>query len=219
MSDWRSLFRIGASIIDQANAVAAGVIDWSFGGGTALMLQIDHRVSHDIDIFVDDPQFLPLLNPETQGYDFDVVPSGYSGDGAGFLKIAFDGIGEIDFIVGAQLTDEPFRETEVEGRIVKLETVPEIITKKIVYRGKNITARDVFDVAAATQDHRDELVRALLSYPDHVTAALAKIDKLNPDFIDEAIRELAISESFRDLAGVARLRAVELLSTIYTVHT
>jgi hypothetical protein len=215
MSDWRSLFGIGASIIDQANVVAAGLIDWSFGGGTALMLQIDHRVSHDIDIFVDDPQFLPLLNPETQGYHFDVLPSGYSGDGAGFLKIAFDGVGEIDFIVGAQLTDEAFRETEVEGRIVKLETVPEIITKKIVYRGKNITARDIFDVAAAAQDYRGELVGALRSYPDHVAAALAKIDKLNPEFVDEAIRELAISENFRNLAGVARTRAVELLRTVH----
>ncbi|MEO9132390.1 MAG: nucleotidyl transferase AbiEii/AbiGii toxin family protein [Sphingomonas sp.] len=27
---------------------------WSFGGGTALMLMIDHRESHDIDIFLDD---------------------------------------------------------------------------------------------------------------------------------------------------------------------
>lgn len=31
------------------------------------MLQIDHRESDDIDIFLDDPQVLPFLNPETQG--------------------------------------------------------------------------------------------------------------------------------------------------------
>jgi len=28
---------------------------WTFGGGTALMLQIDHRESFDVDIFLDDP--------------------------------------------------------------------------------------------------------------------------------------------------------------------
>jgi hypothetical protein len=28
------------------------------GGGTAMMMQIDHRSSRDIDIFVSDPQLL-----------------------------------------------------------------------------------------------------------------------------------------------------------------
>lgn len=130
MSDWDNLFRIAVSIINQASAAADVTIDWTFGGGTALMLQIDHRISHDVDIFIDDPQILPLLNPETQGFECEIVPSGYNGDGANFLKIAFEDIGEIDFIVGALLTAEPFRETEVEGRTVKLEktafvTLPE----------------------------------------------------------------------------------------------
>lgn len=211
MSDWDNLFRIAVSVIDQARSAAGVTIDWTFGGGTALMLQINHRISHDVDIFIDDPQFLPLLNPETQGFECEIVPSGYNGDGTNFLKIAFDDIGEIDFIVGATLTAEPFRETEVKGRIVKLETVPEIITKKIFYRGGTIKARDVFDIAAASQDHRDEIVEALQGYPDHVAAALAKLGKLNPEFVDETISELTISEGFRDLAKTARECAVEVL--------
>lgn len=214
MSAWDSLFRIALSIIDQANSSADIAIDWTFGGGTALMLQIDHRISHDVDIFIDDPQLLPLLNPETQGYECEIVPSGYSGDGAGFLKVAFEGIGEIDFIVGALLTAEPFQKTEVEGRAVKLETVPEIITKKIFYRGGSVKARDIFDIAAAAQAHRDEIVNALQDYVDHATTALVKLGKLNPEFIDEAISQLAISEDFRDLAKTARERAGEVLKAI-----
>ncbi|WP_457663786.1 hypothetical protein [Sinorhizobium medicae] len=31
------------------------------------MLQIDHRESFDVDIFLDDPQLLPYLNPKKQG--------------------------------------------------------------------------------------------------------------------------------------------------------
>ena len=38
------------------------------------MLQINHRESFDIDIFVDDPQVLPYLNPTTQGYTLQVNP-------------------------------------------------------------------------------------------------------------------------------------------------
>ena len=33
---------------------------WSFGGGTAMMIQIGHRESHDVDICIDDGQILGL---------------------------------------------------------------------------------------------------------------------------------------------------------------
>ena len=36
---------------------------WSFGGGTVLMLRIQHRQSKDIDLFVPDPQYLGHINP------------------------------------------------------------------------------------------------------------------------------------------------------------
>ena len=47
---WPDLFSMPLSIIDQAAKARIAVDDWTFGGGTALMLQIDHRDSHDIDI-------------------------------------------------------------------------------------------------------------------------------------------------------------------------
>lgn len=37
--------------------------DWTFGGGTALMLLYEHRRSKDIDIFLRDPQYLTALSP------------------------------------------------------------------------------------------------------------------------------------------------------------
>lgn len=67
-SQWPLLFDLAIDILDHFQAANGFAPGWSFGGGTALMLQIDHRESHDIDIFLDDPQLLPFLNPETQGY-------------------------------------------------------------------------------------------------------------------------------------------------------
>ena len=61
------------------------------------MLQIDHRVSHDVDIFLPDPQVLPFLNPQTQNFKLEIWPADYQGDGARSLKLAFKDIGEIDF--------------------------------------------------------------------------------------------------------------------------
>ena len=55
-SHWAELFDQAQKIISQANSKFTVVDRWSFGGGTALMLQIDHRESFDVDIFIDDPQ-------------------------------------------------------------------------------------------------------------------------------------------------------------------
>ncbi|WP_245464080.1 nucleotidyl transferase AbiEii/AbiGii toxin family protein [Rhizobium sp. NXC24] len=75
-SKWADLFDQATSIIDQANREFNLIDSWTFGGGTALMLQIDHRESFDVDIFVQDPQLLPYLNPQTQGYELDISPDG-----------------------------------------------------------------------------------------------------------------------------------------------
>ena len=80
-SRWPELFDMAMAIIDQANAQGIGMNSWSFGGGTALMLQINHRESHDIDLFIEDAQYLPYLNPETQDYDLALAPSDYETDG------------------------------------------------------------------------------------------------------------------------------------------
>ena len=74
------------------------------------MLQIDHRESFDVDIFIDDPQALPYLNPQTQGIALDITLDAYSSDGTHAFKIVFKDIGEIDFIVAPALTPEPYRE-------------------------------------------------------------------------------------------------------------
>ena len=114
-SHWAELFDLAVRIITQANSKFPVLDRWSFGGGTALMLQIDHRESFDVDIFIDDPQVLPYLNPQSQGLKLDINPSAYSFDGTHALKIVFENIGEIDFIVAANLTKEPFKDSHTRA--------------------------------------------------------------------------------------------------------
>ncbi|WP_292097575.1 nucleotidyl transferase AbiEii/AbiGii toxin family protein, partial [Mesorhizobium sp.] len=66
--------------------------EWSFGGGTAMMIQIGHRESHDIDIFLDDPQLLGH-RPSKSHLHFETMPSDYLGDGLRFQKFAFEDVG------------------------------------------------------------------------------------------------------------------------------
>lgn len=60
-SRWQDLLKESYNIIDAVNRDGDILGGWTFGGGTAMMLQIDHRESHDVDLFLDDPQLLPYV--------------------------------------------------------------------------------------------------------------------------------------------------------------
>jgi hypothetical protein len=130
---WVRLFSIACDLIGQVNSEFPIIDEWTFGGGTALMLQIGYRQSHDIDIFVEDGQVLGYLDPAKVDLKFEATPASYQGDGATFRKFAFPDLGEIDFIVSRPLTARPYTRAVISGRSVRLETVGEIIAKKIFY--------------------------------------------------------------------------------------
>ena len=49
-----------------------------------MMIQIGHRESHAIDIFLNDPQLLGFIDPSKSELSFELMPSAYQGDGAKF---------------------------------------------------------------------------------------------------------------------------------------
>lgn len=179
-----------------------------------MMIQIDHRRSDDIDIFLPDPQFLPYLDPRLHDFTFEIMPSDYQGDGSHFLKLAFDRIGEIDFIVCPTMTSTPSMRQTIEGHDVQVETIAEIITKKVHFRGSHIRPRDIFDIAVAARSDRKAIVEALGAYKDDVATTLTAIDRLNPDFVHATIRDLAIKDAYRRVATTALEDTKELLRSI-----
>jgi Nucleotidyl transferase AbiEii toxin, Type IV TA system len=213
-ADWARLFRMARALIGQVNSGQSIIDYWTLGGGTAMMLQIDHRESRDVDIFLPDPQLLPFLDPQTHDFEFEIPPAGHTGDGTGFLKFAFDDIGEIDFIVGRSLTSSPTMQSIVEGEPVLLETIPEIVTKKIHHRGSSIKPRDIFDIAAAGEKSADSIIKELRNYRDEVTTTLGTLDRLNPDFLNRAIAQLSIRTGYTAIAKTAIERAKEILRAV-----
>jgi Nucleotidyl transferase AbiEii toxin, Type IV TA system len=210
--DWVRLFHLACGLIRQVNSEALVIDYWTFGGRTAMMLQIDHRESRDVDFFLQDPQLLAFLDPEKHDFDFEIPPTDYTGDGTGFLKFVFADIGQIDFIIAQPKTVEPVTERLIEGVTTLLETVPEIIAKKIVHRGSTIQPRDIFDIAAASEKYADALVAALSSYKSAVGEAIKRLELLNLEFVNNAISELQIREKFRPLAGTAIERTKQILT-------
>jgi hypothetical protein len=211
-SQWSALFKVALELIDQASSNLGGYdIPWSFGGGTAMMLQIDHRESHDIDLFLEDPQFLGYFDPHKIDFDYSVMPSDYNGDGSRFQKFAFKDIGEIDFIVSSTFTSNPFLIRKIQGREIKLETTAEIIAKKIYFRGSEAKPRDIFDIAAAATTQRSLIVAALSSYKPQTQATLDRLSKLNPEFVDATIASLMIKPEYLSLIPECRAIAQSVL--------
>jgi hypothetical protein len=133
--DWLRLFRVARSLIRQVNSDQPIIDHWTFGGGTAMMIQIDHRESHDVDFFRADPQLLPFLDPQKHDFQFEIQPDGYAGDGARSLKIAFTGIG-----IQALTTIEKLNPDFVDAAIGELAIKDRYkeIAKKAIEKSKNI---------------------------------------------------------------------------------
>ena len=91
---WETLFEKALQAVDSVRSPAFQS-DWSFGGGTALMRRLRHRVSMDVDLFVPDPQYLAYLDPERND-TVEALSSRHTRE-AGYLRLYFDE-GEIDFI-------------------------------------------------------------------------------------------------------------------------
>jgi hypothetical protein len=185
LTTWQTLFKRALELIDSAGKAGISLDDWSFGGGTVLMLKHKHRFSKDIDIFISDPQYLnylsPRLNAVAESMTEDYVEQG------NFLKLQFKE-GEIDFVASAPLTENPTRTERLFDRDVQVETSTEIVAKKIWHRGDTFKARDIFDLAMVVELEPTALIPMQPILRDRRAAVLARIasvdDLLRHDFAE-----------------------------------
>lgn len=169
---WCSLLRRAFELIDQAERSVGEPIEWSFGGGTVLMLRMNHRHSKDVDIFLADQQVLGFFNPRvsdaaqgmTTAYD----------ESAGHVKL-YLAEGEIDFVVANPLLKDPFESIALLDRAVVLERSSEIVAKKMWHRGNLATARDLFDLAAVNVHDPGAIEEASPFFSRHAHAFLQQI--------------------------------------------
>lgn len=177
--------------------------DISFGGGTALMVQINHRESYDIDLFLNDAQLLNYLNPISQDYNLFLTPSSYVLDSK-YLKINFnlkeegiDKSGEIDFICAGHITKNPTYKKVIEGYDVKIEHPYEIVAKKIVYRGREMPSRDIFDIACVIEKYGEEyLINELSDLREECNNALKHINKITDNAHRDTIAGLIVKDEY-----------------------
>ncbi|WP_197084286.1 nucleotidyl transferase AbiEii/AbiGii toxin family protein [Desulfovibrio sp. TomC] len=152
-------------------------LEWELGGGTALMLSINHRLSKDVDIFFENARALKLLAPSTNERTRRICDE-WQQPGH-YIKLVKYDKGEIDFLVSRTFEDSPVKLYNFSHngivQVIRIETPKEILSKKIFHRASQFTIRDIFDVAAVVE--KDKLVLNRLS-PDVIEKLPLAIDRI-----------------------------------------
>jgi hypothetical protein len=120
-----------------------GAVDFTVGGWTMLMRRYRHRKSHDLDLFVQDVSIIRALSPRANELTESLFPD-YQEEAAA-IKFTL-GTADIDVIAAPRLTKPAFRVRKIAGRMLRIEEPREILAKKLLYRGRRLTLRDLFDV-------------------------------------------------------------------------
>ena len=124
MSHWQVLLHRTVDGLYRLQAAGQPVPEWVLGGGTALMVHAQHRMSKDIDAFIDDPQYLSFLSPRLAGESIWTCEA-YT-ESANHLRLIFPE-GEIDFIVAPRITELPS-----ELKTIDLIPLPEPIESRFL---------------------------------------------------------------------------------------
>lgn len=139
-------------------------LPFSFGGGTALAVHFDHRISYDIDLFYRSADVLDYYNPN-QNPAVKALITQHNGSWqfpGNYLKLELGPeAGEIDILISKFMTANPTTDWPFQRWVVKLETAAEIIAKKIRHRSSQFKRRDIFDMAAVAQLQPEQLEIAL----------------------------------------------------------
>lgn len=195
MSGWRKLLGRTLNGLSDLKQQGQPVPDWVLGGGTALMLYTDHRLSRDIDVFIDDPQYLAWLSPDTT----DVWNCTDWDKAAHYLKLRYPE-GEIDFIVSGTLSDLDSVEKEIDLTSIRagwkptimVEPPAEIALKKMYHRATMLKPRDIFDITVIKKIDRDSLIKHLGAVASKKEDLLQRVNGIRVDYLKADLAELDI---------------------------
>ena len=135
----------------------------SLGGGTALAaFYFNHRYSTDIDIFIyakeNKTHFLKPSN-----WNIEIIEKmkniGFSGNFRHndiYTEIVITQDSKIQFFDVIKKSKKPFQKLNLWGFELNIDSIEEIIAKKIYYRGNIGNSRDLFDMAIAI--HNDPTI-------------------------------------------------------------
>ena len=122
-----------------------------FGGGTALSIYyFQHRLSFDIDLFLTDQQLLSYFSPKHWIEDTSNFDGSHYIDTHNHIGVVSANNIKVDILVDSS-SDSILIDTskDIFSFDIRVESIEDILAKKIVFRKKDNKARDIFDIAVA----------------------------------------------------------------------
>ena len=176
-----------------------------FGGGTALAIYYyQHRLSFDIDLFVTDMQVLNYLSPkhwidETNNFNNNTYI-----DLSHHIRVLEKKNNiKIDILVSQSSTSNYLVDDSKKlfNETIYVESIEDIIAKKIVYRRNDNLTRDIIDIAISINKKEDflenMLVSGLINHKDihELYDSLSHLDKKT---FDDELEIVAPFETYLD---------------------
>ena len=184
-SKWKRLLELVLPALNEL----PNELTWSLGGGTALSISLNHRISYDIDIFFQDASALKLLSPNKNN-KIRALSDDWQQPG-NYLKIERPE-GDIDFLIARTFSASPHFLHDFMGKEIFVETPAEIIAKKIHYRGSQFSVRDIFDIAVVSELAPDALSSVSSEIRDALPRTWDRIKLLRKRY-DQTIHDAVFS--------------------------
>ncbi|WP_320033899.1 nucleotidyl transferase AbiEii/AbiGii toxin family protein [Halarcobacter sp.] len=169
----------------------------ALGGGTALSSYYwNHRYSTDIDIFIydrDDKKHLLKDTNWSERVKASMENIGYSGNFINhpiYSEISIDKDSKIQFFDVIKKSKIPYKKVTLWENNILIETIEEIIAKKIYYRADKGNTRDLFDIAVALHKEPDIFTRTRLK-KDKIIALFETVSNINDK---EELKSLYLEE-------------------------
>ena len=210
------LRRVKGALDEWVTPVCPEEAPWRLGGGTLLAARWGHRLSTDIDVFLDERSGLGALNPRR---DMGLTKA-MEDAGAERLSVEDRSL-KYQFRAGrveiAQLDPRPKVGHEialVEGWRIPALRNTQILAGKLGGRGLRSPARDIFDIAVAGLKDPDALEEAVnLLGRDSIREIATKWEAGTANYRTDAAENLEITDSsLKELLHDAPAIAVEALN-------
>jgi hypothetical protein len=202
---WRTLLELALPALDEVGAN----VRWTLGGGTGLALKLDHRISYDIDIFLENTSHLRALSPNRNAAA-RAISNRWQEPGH-YLRLEREE-GVVDFIIAAQQTDLTPWIYSFKGRDVPIEEPAEILAKKLKYRGSHIIPRDIFDILAVHRFDPAIVTTAVAAAPDGARRAADRIGRIAKRYRETISEEVNPTATGAELIEVDPIEAAKILS-------
>ena len=135
-----------------------------FGGATALSIYyFQHRLSFDIDLFLIDQQYLSYFSPKHWIEDTGNFDDRHYIDTHNHIGVVSANNIKVDILVDSSSSSRLIDSSkDIFSFEIRVESIEDILAKKIVFRKKDNKARDIFDIAVAISKD-DTVIDNLLS--------------------------------------------------------